>query len=335
MRRIRRKASDLKTPQLVTSSSSPAVKTDRGAARQNLIFICAVAVLLLLLSILVQGFLTTYNIFNVIIKASIYGTMAVGITFVLITGGIDISLPAVMTAGAVVGVTYMARTGNPVLGCVIILAVCMFAGLVNGIAVTILNMPPLIVTLATSAIAQGFAVWFTNFSTVTGIPDGLITFFRGYVWVIPVYAIFFLVIVGLAQFALQRTIYGRWLYFVGINKNAARVSGVPVKFTITIAYVLCSLSAGLAAIMLSTQIGSAQPGMGQQSMVLDIISSAVIGGVSISGGMGTVFGAAIGSVFISLISNIMNLSSVEFYLTEMLKGLIIILATAFDKFRKQ
>ena len=300
-------------------------------SKQNLFIFISFALLFIVLSLSVPYFLTSYNIFNIIIRASIYGTMALGLTFVMITGGIDISLPTVMTAGTVVGVMYMARTGNALIGCLLVVLVCLIAGAINAVS----NMPPLIVTLATQTVAIGFAVWYTNYLSITGIPKGLLSFFRSYIFSIPVYAIIFLIIIVIFQFILTKTVYGRWLYFIGQNINTAKVSGVPTSLIISTAYLISALTAAIAGIMLATQIGSAQPAMGRVSMVLDIISSVLIGGVSINGGKGTIVGAALGAVFIALISNVMNFIGLQFYTTLMIKGLIIILAIAFDSVRKR
>jgi len=310
-------------------------KTISKALKQNIIILCSFLLFFFLLAMTVDHFFTPYNIFNIITQASIYGTMAIGLTFVLISGGIDVSLPAVMASGAVVGVTYMASTGNGFLGCLIVIGVCMVFGLINGISVAYFNMPPLIVTLATSTISTGFAVWYSDYLTITGIPRGVTSFFRAYVLGVPAYVLVFFCIIVVGQFVLAKTVYGRWLYFVGLNKNTSEVTEVPTKRTIATAYVLSSFTAGLAGIMLATQIGSAQAGMGRFSMVLDIVSSAVIGGVSIYGGRGGVLGAAFGALFIALLSNVMNLLGVQFYSTLMLKGSIIILATAFDYVRNR
>ncbi|MDR1509785.1 MAG: ABC transporter permease [Synergistaceae bacterium] len=303
--------------------------TKKTVRRYLFLFFGGVLVFIIL-SVSVDKFFTPYNIFNIITQASIYGTMAVGLAFVLITGGIDISLPPVMAAGAVVGITYMSTTGDWLVGCLIVIMVCLLAGLINGVAVAVFNMPPMIVTLAMMSVAQGFATWYTNYDTVIGIPKILTSFFRSYVWVIPVYSIAFLVIVVVSQFVLGKTVYGRWLYFVGTSRNASVVTGVPVRFTVIIAYLISSLTAALAGIMLSTQIGSAQARMGPQSMVLDILSSAVIGGASDRGGRGTIIGVAIGALIIALTSNVMNLLGLKAYPALVIKGVIIILATFMD-----
>lgn len=316
------------------SEVQSALAKPHGAARRLAVTVGIGVLLFAALSAGVPRFCTPYNLFNIIIQASIYGTMAVGLTLVLITGGIDISLPTIMAAATVVGVSYMVATGNWAGGVLMILAVSLVAGLINAVSVTVFKMPSLIVTLATQTIGSGFAVWYTNFLTITGIPRPLTNFFRLDLVGIPMYVIVFAVIVASGQYFLTRTMYGRWLYLVGLNASAARVTGIPTRTVTGVAYVLSSVSAGFAGVMLATQIGSAQPGMGNPSMVLDIVSSAVIGGVSIYGGKGTILGAAVGAVLIATISNVMNLLGIQFYMTLMLKGLIIILATALDNARR-
>jgi len=318
--------------QLTKRISAQGMNISKKISKQNQVMFILFAVLFVILSLTIDRFLTAYNIFNIITQASIYGTMAIGLTFVMITGGIDLSLPTAMAAGAVVGVMYMAETGNAFIGCLLIVFVCLVVGAINAVAVTVWNMPSLIVTLATQTVATGFAVWYTNYLTITGIPKGLINFFRASAFSIPVYVIIFLIIIVTCHFILTKTTYGRWLYFVGQNINTAKVSGVPTGLTISAAYLISALTASLAGIMLATQIGSAQPGMGRPSTFLDIVSSAVIGGVSTNGGKGTVIGTAFGAVFIALLSNAMNLLGLQFYTTLMIKGLVIILATAMDNF---
>lgn len=301
------------------------------ATKQRIVLLFGGIAIFGLLCLVVPNFSTAYNLFNVITQASIYGTMSMGLAFVLITSGIDISLPYVMTMGAVVGVTYIAQTGNGVIGCILIVVVCMLAGLINGISVSTFNMPPMIVTLAMMNIAEGFAKWYTNYESVRGIPKGLSTFFKTRVLdVIPVYAVVFLVIVIILSFVLSKTVYGRWLYCIGTNKNTARVSGVPVRAATITAYVISSMMAGIAGIMLSVQSNCATARMASPSMLLEILAAAIIGGASDKGGRGTILGVALGAIVISATSISLNLLGIQPYPAQVIKGLIIILATILD-----
>lgn len=314
----------------MNSNGSKRVGFAQPARQRWYIMLGGIAILVLLI-LLVPNFSSSYNLFNVITQAAIYGTMSMGLAFVLITGGIDISLPYVMTMGSVVGVTYMARTGNAFVGCLIVIGVCLVAGLINGVSVSVFRMPPMIVTLAMMNIAEGFAKWYTNYESVRGIPKSLSTFFKyKFFDIVPMYIVVFLFIVVILSFVLSKTVFGRWLYHVGINKNAAIVSGIPVRRAIICAYLISALMAGIAGIMLSVQSNSATARMSSPSMLLEVLASAIIGGASDRGGRGTIIGVAIGAIVISATSISLNLLGIKPYPALVIKGAIIIVATILD-----
>lgn len=299
--------------------------------KQRFLMILAGVLVYAGLIFLIPGFASPYNLFNIITQASIYGTMSLGLAFVLITGGIDISLPSVLAMGSVVGVTYMSRTGNWMFGCIIILAVCMLGGLVSGVSVAVFRMSPMIVTLAMMNVADGFAKWYTNYESIRGIPEVLTVFFkRKIAGIVPMYVIVFLTLVFLLHFILTKTIFGRWLYFIGTNKNTARVSGVPVTFATICAYLIGTFVTGIAGIMLSVQSGCATARMVSPSMLTEVLAAAIIGGVSDRGGRGTAIGVAIGAIVISTTSISLNLLGVQSYPAQIIKGSIIIISTIFD-----
>ena len=253
------------------------------------------------------------------------GIMAVGVTYVMITGGIDISGPAVMATAAVIGADYMAKTGNLVLGTILMMLVGSLLGAINGFAVAFLRMVALIVTLSMMTINMGIATVWTGGESVVGLSPKF-----GQLFSRPVVIILFIVIAFLFSFILRNTIYGRWLYHIGNNVHAARVSGIPTTFVIFIAYTISGFCAGIAGIINTSALLSARPGMGPETQILDIISSAVIGGVSINGGSGTIVGTVIGAIVIIMINNIMNLIGVPDYYTGLIKGAILILAMGID-----
>lgn len=305
--------------------------SDRTMKRQRLLLALAGFMIFVLLLVFVPNLARPYNLFNIITQASIYGTMSLGLAFVLITGGIDISQPATLAMSAVVGVTFMAQSGNWLLGCLLIFAVCLLAGLIKGVSVAVFRMSPMIVTLAMMKVADGFAKWYTNYESVRGIPPALISFFKIRVaGVVPMYAIVFITLVIVLQFVLTKTTFGRWLYFIGINPHTALVSGVPVKLATICAYLIASLTAGMAGIMLSVQSASATARMVSPSMLLDVLAAAVIGGASDRGGRGTVVGVALGTVVISTTSIALNLLRVDSYPAQVIKGGIMVLATILD-----
>lgn len=299
--------------------------------KERIALLAAGAAVYVLLILFVPNFSSAYNQFNIITQAAIYGTMSLGLAFVLITGGIDISLPCVLAMGSVVGVTYMSHSGNWMIGCLIIIAVCMLGGLVSGVSVAVIRMSPMIVTLAMMNVADGFAKWYTNYESVRGVPDVLTDFFKSKIaGIIPMYVVVFLILVGILHFILVKTIFGRWLYFIGTNKHTAQVSGVPVKTVTICAYLIGALMAGIAGIMLSVQSGCATARMVSPSMLMEVLAAAVIGGASDRGGRGTAIGVAVGAIVISTTSITLNLLGVQSYPAQVIKGCIIIFATILD-----
>jgi len=259
--------------------------------------------------------------------------MAIGLTFVLITGGIDLSQPSIMAMASVLGAMFMVRTGNAFLGVLIILAVSVGLGLFNGFAVAKLKMIPFVVTLAMKVVAVGLAVWFTDATSVFGLPDGYINLLTAKIGPVPVPVIFLLFFAFIMHFLLVKTMYGRKVYSVGLNINTARVCGINTTAMLLGVYMISGIFAGLAGILTTARLGSAAASMGADTVVLDVISAAVIGGVSIYGGIGTVGGAVLGALLITIMSNIMNILGISFYTTSIIKGMIIVIATGANAFR--
>jgi ribose/xylose/arabinose/galactoside ABC-type transport system permease subunit len=314
-----------------TSESEVRVDSARKTRkRQTLILTSLVILILIFLAIFVDNFATVNNILNLLVQVAPIGIMACGVTFVMITGGIDISGPAVMTTAAVIGADYMAKTGDLFFGPILMLLVGASLGAINGLAVAFLRMVALVVTLSMMTISMGIATAWTSGESVVGLsPNFSIIFGRTPVIVI------FLVVTVVFSFILRKTIYGRWLYYIGNNSNTARVSGIPTKIAILTAYIISGFCAGIAGIINTAALSSARPGMGPESQILDIVSAAVLGGVSVSGGIGTIVGAVIGAIFIIMINNVMNLIGVPDYYTFLIKGLIIILAMGMDTIRNK
>ena len=297
------------------------------------IVILAIAVVVLFLA--VPNFRNTRNLLNIAVQTAGIGLMAIGETTVLITGGIDLSVPSVMALSGIVGALFMRAGGNPVLGVIIMLAMGSLWGAFNGFAVARLKMIPFVVTLSTNVIAMGMAVWVTNATSVGGIPKSFTDTITGKIMGIPWPVIILVVVTIIAQVFIKRSLYGRWLYAVGTNIKAARVAGIPADNVIFGSYICSGFFAGLAGVIITARLASAAPMMGKDSVVLDVIASAVVGGVSIYGGKGAPLGAVIGALFITSISNSMNMLGVSYFTTLLVKGLVIILAVALDSLRKR
>jgi len=296
-------------------------------------------VLIFIVVIIVLGFLNplflrTRNIVNILLRASSLGLMAIGITAVLIGGGIDLSAPPLMALGGILGAMYMRSGGNPILGGLIMIAVCTFGGAINGYAVAYLKMIPFVVTLSMMYIAMGASIWLTREVSIAGLPSSFVNTITANVWIIPVPVLFLLIMTAVITFLMRKNLYGRWIYAVGANPEVARALGIPKDGVIFGTYIFSGFFAGLAAIITTAMLLSASSRMGSEGVVLNVIASAVIGGVSIYGGAGSPLGAVVGAILISFISNIMNLMRVTYYMTLIVKGCIIVGVVALYSFSK-
>jgi ribose/xylose/arabinose/galactoside ABC-type transport system permease subunit len=288
------------------------------------------AIVILILGFLVPRFLTVRNGINILRQASALGLMAIGITAVLVGGGIDLSIPSLMALGGIIGTMYMRGGGNPILGGLIMIAVCTLGGMINGYAVAYLKMIPFVVTLSMMYIAMGASVWLTREVSVAGLPSAFIDTIMANIWLIPVPVIFLFIVTTIVTFLMRNNLYGRWLYAVGSRPETARSLGVPKDRIIFGTYVFSGFFAGLAAIISTARLVSASSRMGAEGVVLNVIASAVVGGVSIYGGVGSPLGAVIGAILITVIGNIMNLMHITYYMTLVVKGCVIVLIIALD-----
>lgn len=322
-------------------SSTPTDATNRRSRFMNrdviLRFLPAIVMLIIIIvmGLTVEHFMTQRNVVNILRQASALGIMAIGMTAVLVTGGIDLSIPSNMAFGGILGAMYMRGGGDPVVAAIIMMVTCATVGALNGLAVARFRMIPFVVTLSMMYVMEGAAVWVTEKVSVTGLHEGFINFVIGQTLGIPHPVIMLAAVVAITWAIFHRSYWGRWLYAVGINVRTARVSGIPTRQVTFAAYVFSGLCAGIAAIIITGRLASASAVMGQSGNVLDIVASAVVGGVSIYGGSGSPVGAAIGAVLITLISNSMNMMQVDYYVTLVVKGIVIITVIALDTLRKR
>lgn len=301
----------------------------------NVILLIAGVVMIAVVAIAIPKFLALDNIYSILVQACSTGLMAIGLTFVIITAGIDLSLPTLMALSGILGCSVMASTQSIPLGILVTLGIGAGVGALNGFSVAKLKMVPMIVTLAVATVNMGISNWFTGASSVAGMPAAFQTIFAGNVFGIPVQAIFLIVIAVFMHLLLSKTIFGRQLFQVGVNVQAAKVNGVKTDRITFIIYVISGLMAGIAGVFASAKLNAAGPSMGPQSSFNDIVCSVVLGGASVMGGKGTILGTLIGSIFIAIISNVMNLLNVDFFVTYIVKGAIIVLVTFFDVLRNK
>jgi ribose/xylose/arabinose/galactoside ABC-type transport system permease subunit len=327
---LRRKIARSSDSSNSTTGGVPRVLTASRLVQQGLRAVLLVGILVLI-DIYAPRFFRYQNLVNILLQVSLLGLMTIGMTVVMIAGGIDLSLPANMAIGAVLGAMYMKSGGNWMVSCFIMVAVGVLVGLVNGIAVSRMKMIPFVVTLAMMTILSGSAVWLTNSLSISQIPNSFVSLFDASpIFGIPMTIWLGAAVTGAATVLMRSTVYGRWVYAVGLNARAARVAGVPVERVVLMSYVISGLMAGLTSILLTARLGSASANMGNDGVVLDIVSACVVGGVSIYGGSGRVLGAVFGAVLITVLSNAMNLIGVSYYLSLIIKGAVIIAFIAIE-----
>ena len=193
-------------------------------------------------------------------------------------------------------------------------------------------MTPFVVTLATMTMLGGTNVWITNSKSVSNFPDIFFDIFYARFFDIPISVFIMFILMILMSLLLKSTKFGRELYYVGINSKASSSSRIDVKFVVFVSYVISGIMAGITAIILTARLGSASANMGSDSVVLDIVSACVVGGISIYGGIGKPYGAILGAIFITLISNSLNQLGISYFINLIIKGLVIIIFIAADNF---
>ncbi|MET0748851.1 MAG: ribose ABC transporter permease [Rhizobium sp.] len=285
---------------------------------------------LVLVSILMgfasDSFFSVSNILNVLRQVSVVAILAVGMTFVILTGGIDLSVGAVMALAGTLSAGLMVHLGLP--GWVGLLAGVVLGvglGIFNGLLVAWGRMPAIIVTLATMGIARGIGLIYSGGYPISGLPSWISWFGVGRVGIIPVPVIITVVIYALAWILLQRTPFGRHVYAIGGNELAAKLSGVKTGRVKLAVYAISGLTAGLAAVILTGRLMSGQPNAGV-GFELDAIAAVVLGGTAIAGGRGLILGTLIGAVLLGILSNGLNLMGINPYLQDIIRGFIILLA---------
>jgi ribose/xylose/arabinose/galactoside ABC-type transport system permease subunit len=291
--------------------------------------LCGLVGLVVVFWILTPHFLTVSNLLNIAQQTSINAIIAVGMTFVIITAGIDLSVGSIVAFSGVVLASAM-HSGVPLLPSTFIgLAVGLLCGLVNGVLISWGRLPPFISTLGMMSVARGAALLYTEGRPVSGFSASFRWLSTGEVARIPAPVIIMILVYGVAHFVLRRTKLGRYAYAIGGNEEAAILSGVNVKAYKTLVYGLCGAFSGLAAIILTARLNSAQPIAGIM-YELDAIAATVIGGTSLMGGEGTVSGTLIGALIMGVLRNGLNILGVSSFVQQIVIGSVIVIAVLAD-----
>ena len=301
--------------------------------------------LILIFSSLHPRFLHPLNIFNVMRQISITGLIALGMTFVIIVRGIDLSVGSLIALCGLVGAViakgglverfsvgldtelanpwYWALAGSVLIG--------LLAGTLNGVCITKLKVPAFVVTLGGLSAYRGTALIVSDGGPISGFNEAYRWIGQGKIGMVPIPVIIFLVFIVLCHIVLKYTVYGRYIYSVGGNPEAARLSGINIDLIITSTYIITGFFVGLSAFILSARLNSSEAvaGMGYE---LNVIAIVVVGGTSLFGGMGSILGTIIGAMLFGVLQNGLVLLNVSSYIQQIIIGIILILAVTFDKF---
>jgi ribose transport system permease protein len=277
------------------------------------------------LALISDRFLTLYNVRNVLRQSAINGIIAVGMTLVILTAGIDLSVGSVLALTGVV-VADLVQTGwAPPLALAAALALGALSGLVNGVLITKARIPPFIATLGTMTIARGAALTYTQGGPVTGLPEQFRALGTGFLGPVPMPIVVAAVVYLLGYVLLTRTRVGEYIYAIGDNVLAAHLSGIPTHRCIILVYGVCGLLTALASAILVGRLNSAAPSAGQ-GFEFDAIAAVVVGGVPLSGGQGTLANTLLGVLFIAVLDNGLNMLNVSSFYQDVVKGVVIALA---------
>jgi ribose/xylose/arabinose/galactoside ABC-type transport system permease subunit len=291
--------------------------------------LAGLAALVVLLAVLSPYFLTVSNLSNVLEQTSINAVIAVGMTFVILSGGIDLSVGSLVALSGVALAAALQR-GTPLpLALLAGLVTGAVAGLANGLLITRGKLPPFIATLGMMSVARGLTLFVTDGRPISGFEAGFRSLATGRVLGVPASVLLAGALYVLAHLVLTRTRFGLYVYAIGGNEEATRLSGVAVRFHKTMVYVLAGLMSAVAAVILTARLNSAQPIAGMM-YELDAIAATVIGGTSLLGGSGTIGGTLIGALIMGVLRNGLNLLGISSFLQQVVIGLVIIAAVLVD-----
>jgi len=292
-------------------------------------------VLMVFLSIATDTFFTASNIFDVLLNSSFIAIMACGMTMVIITSGIDLSVGSVMGfVGMFMAIMMVDYSLPPIIAILLGLAMGTLFGFINGLLVTRAKLPPFITTLGMMSVGRGLAYVMSGGWPVSGFPDSFMVSGQGHFLGIPLPVIYLLIVAIIAHVFLKYTVLGKHIYAVGGNEKAAKLVGIKAEKVILITYVINGFLAAVSGFLMTSWLGMAQPNAGQ-GYELDVIAATVIGGTSLSGGDGSILGAVLGAWIMATLRNGMILLRVSSFWQEIVIGVVIVVAVALDKMRSR
>ncbi|WHY97641.1 ABC transporter permease [Peribacillus simplex] len=292
----------------------------------------ALVLLFIVITVLNPSFMEPNNILNLLRQTSINALIAFGMTFIILTGGIDLSVGSILALSSALMAGMMVSGVDPILAILVGILLGAIMGVINGILVSKGKMAPFIVTLATMTIFRGLTLVYTDGKPITGIGDSEMfqMLGRGYFLGLPVPAVVMVIAFFILWFLLHKTSFGRKTYAIGGNERASRISGIKVDRVKVAIYGLAGTMAAIAGAILTSRLNSAQPTAGQ-SYEMDAIAAVVLGGTSLSGGKGRLFGTLVGVLIIGTLNNGMNLLGVSSFYQQVVKGAVILIAVLLDR----
>lgn len=308
---------------------STAISARAGRFFANYGVVVVLIVLIVAMAIATPHFLTTANLVNVLRQVSINAVIACGMTLIIITAGIDLSVGSLVAMASCLAMLTIGATDSDLLGILVGISVGAAGGAFNGVFIAWARVPPFIMTLATLTIFSGIALISTGGAPIIRFTGEFRWLGQGLIFSIPVPVIVMVLVAAAMHVLLTRTAFGAAVYAVGGNEEAARLTGLAVKRVKFLVYVIGGALTGLAAMVLMGRLSSAQPNMGQ-GFELDAIAAVVLGGTSLMGGRGTIWGTLIGALVIGVLNNGFNLLSIDPYFQLVAKGAIILLAVLLD-----
>lgn len=305
------------------------------ARAKDLGIVLVLIVLIIAFSLLTPNFLDPSNVFNIARQVATLGICAVGFSFVLITGGIDLSVGYQISLNVVVTGMLMAEVGLPwYLACLAALVLGTLIGVINGLIITLTGVAPLIVTLSMMMMLNGLSYLISKGLPIFGFPAEFSLLGQGAVFGIVPISLFFLIAVwGIGLFVLNKTYIGRYFYAIGNNPEAARLSGVNTRRTLILVYALCGFFTAIGAILLLSRLNSAQSATGA-GFEFSVLTACVLGGISVMGGRGRLFGAFVGVLIVGVLDNGLVLINVSEYVQLLIKGAILLTAVIYDAMSK-
>jgi ribose transport system permease protein len=290
--------------------------------------------LLILFSFIAPNFMTLGNLRTLIRQVSFSGIAAVGLMFVMISGGIDLSIGSqVILTNVLLAIMMVDWKLEPRLAIPLILVVGMTLGAINGLLSITLKVHPLIITLGTAAIYKGIGFIINSSRNIMGFPDSFRWLGQGYVWGIPVPVIVMVIVALVGSFILNKTYFGRRVFALGGNEEAARLAGVHISGMKVILFMICGFTAAITSVLLLSRVFAGQTVTGQ-GLEFDCLTASLLGGVSFKGGEGTVFGLMVGIIIIGVLNNAMQLASFPDFSQTVVKGVVLLAAVGFDTYQK-